>query len=115
MFRQALVAFLTSKPDLQLLDQTTNGDDAWRLVQQLQPDVTVVDVTMPGLSGIDIARKNVKAGCPTRVVVLTMHNDHCLALEAQQTGANGFVLKENTLEELVTAIAARHGERSEGA
>ena len=84
MFREALVAFLTSKPKLHLLAQATNGDDAWRLVEQLQPDVTVVDITMPGLSGIDIARKNTAADHPTRVIVLTMHNDQRLALEAQQ-------------------------------
>ena len=104
MFREALVAFLTSKPQLQLLAQATNGDDAWRLIQELQPDVTVVDITMPGLSGIDIARNNVEAGRPTHVIVLTMHNDQRLALEAQQAGVDGFVLKENTLEELITAI-----------
>jgi len=104
MFREALVAFLSTKPKLQLLDQATNGDDAWQLIQQLKPDVAVVDITMPGLSGIDLARNNIEAGHPTRIIVLTMHNDQRLAMEAQQAGADGFVLKENTLEELVTAI-----------
>lgn len=104
MFREALVAFLSTKPTLQLLDQTTNGDDAWQLIQELKPDITVVDISMPGLSGIDLARANTDADHPTRIIVLTMHNDQRLALEAQQAGAHGFVLKENTLEELVTAI-----------
>lgn len=104
MFREALVAFLSTRPNLQLLDQTTNGDDAWQLIQELKPDITVVDITMPGLSGIDLARANVAANHPTHIIVLTMHNDQRLALEAQQAGADGFVLKENTLEELVTAI-----------
>ena len=106
MFREALVAFLSTKPQLQLIGQATNGADAWQLIQDLQPDVAVVDITMPGLSGIDIARNNSAAGNRTRVIVLTMHNDHRLAQEAQQAGAKGFVLKENTLEELVTAIQA---------
>ncbi len=53
---------------------------------------------------IDIARNNTDAGYPTRVIVLSMHNGERLVLEAQHAGANGFVLKENTLEELVTAI-----------
>ena len=104
MFRQALVTFLTSRTELQLLEPATDGNQAWQRIQQLQPDVSVVDITMPGLSGIDIARNNADAGHPTRVIVLTMHNDARLAQEAQQAGADGFVLKENTLEELITAI-----------
>ena len=104
MFREALVAFLATKANIQLLGQTTNGDDAWRLIRQLKPDVSVVDITMPGLSGIDLARNNIEDGHPTHIIVLTMHNDQRLAAEAQQAGADGFVLKENTLEELITAI-----------
>jgi len=105
MFRQALVAFLSSKPDIELIGQAINGDDAWQQIQTLQPDVAIVDITMPGLSGIEIAEKNADAGFPTHVVVLTMHNDQRLALEAHVAGAEGFVLKENTLEELHTAIS----------
>jgi DNA-binding NarL/FixJ family response regulator len=104
MFREALIAFLETKPELQLVGQVTNGLDAWEAIQTLRPDVTVVDITMPGISGLEVASKNTDAGYLTRIVVLTMHNDHRLALEAREAGAEGFVLKENTLEELVTAI-----------
>ena len=84
MFREALVAFLSTKPQLQLIGQATNGAEAWQLIQDLQPDVAVavVDITMPGLSGIDIVRNTVIAGHRTHIIVLTMHNDHRLAQEA---------------------------------
>jgi len=104
MFRQALVAFLTSRPELELLHQATNGIDAWEQIQALRPDVAILDITMPGMSGIEVTRKNSDADHLTRIVILTMHNDHRLALEAKEAGADAFVLKENTLEELVTAI-----------
>lgn len=104
MFRQALEAFLECKPELELLGQATNGLEAWEMIQTLRPDVAVLDVTMPGLNGIEVARKNADAGFLTHIVVLTMHNDQRLALEAQDAGVDGFVLKENTLDELVAAV-----------
>lgn len=105
MFRQGLEAFLQCQADLELLGQATNGDQAWEMIQGLRPDVAVLDITMAGLSGIEVARLNAEAGFLTRIVVLTMHNDQRLALEAQEAGVDGFVLKENTLDELLTAIA----------
>ena len=104
MFRQALVTFLKSNPRLELVGQAGDGEEAWRLIQTLRPDVTVLDIAMPGLGGLDVARRNAEAGYPTRIVMLTMHSDHRLALEAADAGADGFVSKDDTLEELATAI-----------
>jgi DNA-binding NarL/FixJ family response regulator len=104
MFRQGLTPLLEAGHGLELLAQATNGREAWKLIEALRPDVAIVDISMPELTGIEVARKTVNAGIGTRVVVLTMHEDPSAALQAQEVGAAGYVLKDNTFEELVIAV-----------
>jgi DNA-binding NarL/FixJ family response regulator len=104
MFRQGLTPLLEAGHGLELLAQATNGREAWKLIEALRPDVAIVDISMPELTGIEVARKTVNAGIRTRVVVLTMHEDPSAALQAQEVGAAGYVLKDNTFEELVIAV-----------
>jgi DNA-binding NarL/FixJ family response regulator len=104
MFRQGLTPLLEAGHGLELLAQATNGREAWELIEALRPDVAIVDISMPELTGIEVARKSVNAGIRTRVVVLTMHEDPSAALQAQEVGAAGYVLKDNTFEELVIAV-----------
>lgn len=104
MFRQGLTPLLEVGHELELLAQAANGRDAWELIEALRPDVAIVDVSMPELTGIEVARKTVNAGFRTRVVMLTMHEDPFAALQAQEAGAAGYVLKDNTFEELLIAV-----------
>jgi DNA-binding NarL/FixJ family response regulator len=104
MFRQGLAPLLEAENGLELLAQATNGREVWELIGALRPDVAIVDISMPELTGIEVARKTVNAGIRTRVVVLTMHEDPSAALQAHEVGAAGYVLKDNTFEELVIAV-----------
>jgi DNA-binding NarL/FixJ family response regulator len=104
IFRQGLAQLLEAEHGFELLAQVSNGRAAWELIEALQPDMAILDITMPELSGIEVARKTTYAGYRTRVVLLTMHGDPSMALEAQEAGAAGYVLKDNTFEELVTAV-----------
>ncbi len=104
MFRQGLVPLLDAEHELELLAQAGNGREAWELIEALEPDVAILDISMPEMTGIEVARKTVDAGLSTHVVLLTMHEDPSAALEAQEAGAVGYLLKDNSFEELVTAV-----------
>jgi DNA-binding NarL/FixJ family response regulator len=104
IFRQGLTQLLEPEHGFKLMAQVSNGREAWELIETLQPDVAILDITMDELTGIEVARKATNAGCHTRVLLLTMHSDPSMALEAQEAGAAGYVLKDNTFEELVTAV-----------
>jgi DNA-binding NarL/FixJ family response regulator len=106
IFRQGLTQLLEPEHGFKLMAQVSNGREAWELIEALQPDVAILDITMDELTGIEVARKATNAGCRTRVLLLTMHSDPSMALEAQEAGAAGYVLKDNTFEELVTAVRA---------
>ncbi|MEE4380075.1 MAG: response regulator transcription factor, partial [Candidatus Competibacteraceae bacterium] len=103
IFRQGLSSLLDVEPDIELVAQAANGQYAWELVETLKPDIAILDIGMPELSGIEIARKVEETGMNTRVVLLTMHDDPCTAADAQQAGASGYVLKDNSFEELLIA------------
>jgi len=104
IIRNGLAPLLNAEHGVELLGEAANGREAWELIETLGPDVAILDVSMPEPTGIDIARKIVRAGLKTRVVLLTMHADPGAVLEAQEAGAAGFVLKDNTFEELLIAI-----------
>jgi DNA-binding NarL/FixJ family response regulator len=104
IFRQGLALLLQAEPDIVLLAQAANGADAWRLIETLRPNVAILDLSMPEPTGIEVARRVEDAGLDTQVVLLTMHDDPSAILQAQEAGAAGYVLKDNSFEELVQAV-----------
>jgi DNA-binding NarL/FixJ family response regulator len=111
MFRQGLVSMLGDAEELEVIEQASRGDEALRLIVELTPDVAILDISMPGATGIEVARSLREAGASTRVVLLTMHADATHARQAIDAGANGYVLKSAVFTELLTAIrAALEGE-----
>jgi DNA-binding NarL/FixJ family response regulator len=101
---KALGAFLTGEDEFELLGRTGDGDQALRMIEASRPDVAVLDVRMPGLSGIEIARRLVAAKSRTGVILYTAYGERALVLEALDAGARGFLLKEAPLEDLVRAL-----------
>lgn len=106
LFRGGLRQVIESNPDFELIGETGDGEAALKLIQEKNPDVAVLDVNLPGLSGLEIARKLQTKRLPTRVIMLTMHKDEETCNRALDIGARGFVLKENAVEEILKAIAA---------
>jgi DNA-binding NarL/FixJ family response regulator len=95
---------LEQQPDLKIVGEAANGEEAVRLAQKLQPDVVVMDVRMPKMSGVEATRR-IKAEHPdVRVLVLTAHDDDEYVFALLQAGANGYLLKTAEIEELVRAI-----------
>lgn len=106
LFRAGLRQVITGAPDFELIGESGNGEEAMLLIQERKPDVAVLDLKLPGLTGLEIARKLQAARLPVRVIILTMHNEEEIINRALDDGVMGFVLKENAVEEIVKAIEA---------
>ncbi|MEO5334414.1 MAG: response regulator transcription factor [Magnetococcus sp. YQC-5] len=108
IFREGLTELLKREAEFELVSEAKEGDEAWRLIQVDIPDIAILDISMPGLNGIDVASNIKKRHLKTRVVILTSHDDPTLALQANEAGVTGYILKENSFEELNHAIHVVH-------
>lgn len=102
--RKGIRALLEMEQDFQVVGEAGDGLEAVQLTLRLRPDVLVLDLMMPGLNGIDVARQVTKQVPQTRVVVLSMYASEDYVLEALRNGASGYVLKDASTLELVQAI-----------
>lgn len=104
LFRDGLRPLLHREPGVEVVGEAGDGHEALRLVAQLRPDLVLLDVTMPGLNGLETARALTEAHPGVRVVMLTMHADRRFVVEALRAGAVGYVLKEAGFTELLQAM-----------
>jgi two-component system, NarL family, response regulator NreC len=111
VIRSGLRMLLDSESDLEVVAEAANTEEAARYVQGHAPDVLILDLNMPGESGLDLIPR-IRAEQPgTNIVVLTMQRDPAFARQALQTGAVGYVIKDAADSELVSAVrAAAHGD-----
>jgi DNA-binding NarL/FixJ family response regulator len=106
--RSALVAFLRSRPNLEVVGQSNDGQEAIRLISELRPDVVVMDFFLPSLDGIEATRL-IKAEQPdTAVVLLSAHDNGASRARAKAAGATAFVSKLGAFDQLERAINAAH-------
>ncbi|EAP90280.1 MAG: DNA-binding response regulator [Oceanicaulis sp.] len=104
LLRGALAALLTLEPDIELLAQAQDGEEAVRLVHELKPDVLVTDIEMPGLTGIEASEALRQSGSDTRVLIVTTFARPGYLQRALQAGVLGYVLKDAPSEELADAV-----------
>src|SRR5476651_477519 len=97
LFRSGLRQVIAEDSSLELVGETGDGEAALKLIAEKKPDVAVLDVNLPGLSGLELARKLQAKRLSTRVIMLTMHKDEETCNRALDIGAKGFVLKENAV------------------
>lgn len=108
VLRDGLRALLEANPDLIVVGEAANGSDAVREIEKLQPDVAVLDISMPQLNGIDAA-EIVRARCPgTKVIMLSVAGDSESIHRAFQAGAAGYLMKFSAGCEVVQAVRAAH-------
>ncbi len=104
IFRRGLCDVVQADSSLRLVGQAGNGEEALKLVEELRPDVAILDIHMPGLSGLQAARKLMEKKSEVKLVFLTMHEDEDLLNEALNLGIKAYVLKENAVEDLISAV-----------
>jgi two-component system response regulator DegU len=97
---------LDATPDLTVVAEGSSGAEALRLVAQHRPDVLVLDVSLPDLNGVEVARRLRDTGSTTAILVLTIHNDYQTVLGLLESGATGYILKDEALETLASAVRA---------
>lgn len=112
VFRRGLSLMLASDKQLQIVAEAANGTEALARVQELQPDIAILDVNMPGQTGFDVARELQSSDLATRLIFLTMHRDEAIFNTALDLGAHGYLLKESAIEEIIACVkAVAAGER----
>ena len=104
--RRGMRALIETQPSFEVVAEAADGVEAVALCEAHKPDVAVLDVAMPRLSGIDVAERIRRLDNPPRVVMLSMHADESYVLRALQAGAQAYLLKDATDEDLVPAIQA---------
>lgn len=105
VLREGLRSLLgKSRSDWEICGEATNGDEAIRFVQELKPDLLILDITMPGLSGLEASQRLRKLGIRIPVLIFTTHHSDRLSVEVQQAGGQGYVLKSQAARNLVLAI-----------
>ena len=105
LFRTGLVNLLTEQ-GVHVIGEAPNGETAVRLVRELAPDVVVMDINMPGITGVEATREIAAVAPLTRVVVLTISVDDGDVMDAVMAGACGYLLKDSSIHELIGGIRA---------
>ena len=106
LFRNGMSALLSSVPDMEVAGVATRGEEAIALAASLLPDVILMDLQMPGMSGIEATRKILHTTPHIRILVVTMFEDDSSVLAAMRAGARGYLLKGATHAEMARAIRA---------
>lgn len=106
--RSGLRLIIDAQPDMAVMGEAENGLEAIEKAQELEPDVIVMDISMPKLGGLEAIRRIKRDDTETHILVLTMHDSEQFFFQAIQAGANGYVTKSAPEWELVTAIRSVH-------
>lgn len=109
LFRDGLRVMLASAEDMEFAGEATTGEEAVTLADELQPDVIVMDVNMPHLSGIEATRRILESSPGIRILIVTMFEDDATVFQAMRAGGRGYVLKGANYDEMLRAIRAVGG------
>ena len=102
--RHGIKALLEAEPDITVTGEAGTGVDAAQMVQQLRPDVLIVDLMLADMSGLAVIRQAKKKSPKTAGIILSMYGNDCYVVEALQAGAKAYVLKDSSPEELLRAV-----------
>jgi len=104
--RRGIRALIQEQPGWQVVAEVTNGRDAVAKANEFQPDVAILDITMPSLNGLDATKQIAKVSPSTKVIILTVHDSDQLIPKVLDAGARGYILKADAGRDLITAAKA---------
>lgn len=104
LMRQGLRALLDPFSEFAIVGEATDGITALGLIESLLPDIALVDLNLPSLSGLDLVAHITRQGIKTHVIIFSTHDDVIYAMRALKSGARGYLLKDSELEEIVDAF-----------
>jgi len=104
IFREGLRSLLERMPEVTVACEAGDGREALELIEKERPDIAVIDITMPGLSGLEVAARAKRASPDTKVIILSMHAREVYVAQALRGGVVGYLLKDSAASELALAL-----------
>jgi len=104
IFRQGLRMLLEQEEDMEVVGEAANGIETIELAKELKPDIVLLDIAMPRMDGVEVARKLKKILSQSKIIVLTTYSDDQFLFEFLKLGVSGFVLKDSASQELIYSI-----------
>ena len=112
IFRKGLVDILKDIEELEIVAEVSDGLEAYKSIVAKRPDIAILDIQMPGLSGLDVCNKVLKEKSDTKFILLTMHREKDFFNNAMEIGVMGYLLKDNAITELILCVkSVLKGER----
>ena len=108
LFRQGIKTLISAEPDMEVVGEAHTGEEAVSLCLETEPDVVLMDLSMPVIDGVSATRKILSLLPRTRVLILTVHTDDAHVFQGIKAGAHGYILKDCTPEDLTRAIRTVH-------
>lgn len=104
IFRKGVMSIVSEDSTIDVIGEASNGEEALKLIEEKNPDIAILDIDMPVLSGLDAARKIKASGLKTKIVILTIHKDREYFDEAMELDIKAYVLKESIANDLIDCI-----------
>lgn len=108
LVRQGLIKILEGSADIEVVGEASDGLEALRQIEQLRPTMVLLDLSMPKLNGLEVARRVKKAHPLIKIVILSMHEEEEYVLKMVRAGASGYLIKDSAAEQLIDAIRSAH-------
>jgi len=106
IFRKGLRAVIETEQGLRVIAEARDGEEAFRQIKELRPDIAVLDVDMPGIDGFHVVKELRRSRIPCEIIILTIHSEEDMFNEALSLGVKGYVLKDNSSTDIINAIQA---------
>jgi two-component system response regulator NreC len=108
LFRQGIKTLINAETDMEVVGEAANGGDTVERATELRPDITLMDIGMPGFSSFEATRQIRKNRPETKVLFLTMYDDEDYLVEGMEAGGNGYVLKDSPAQQMLAAVRDVH-------
>ena len=112
LIRQGLKSILSYEEDIDVTAEASNGQEAFALLHLYKPDVLLIDINMPIMSGIEVLKKIKSENLPVKVLLLTVESDKKTIMDAIEIGADGYILKGSSNQELIEGIRRVYGDEN---